>query len=235
MTSAFGCCPKCGTDYPVGAAFCSRCGQQLGYYPDPAPADTVQGPETSGATPNWSSQPAGQQHMPIGNNQPQMQMEWGRAPSKSWLSRYWWVLVAAGVFVFVVIPVLAAIAIPTVFGQQQEAQDSAARSLVRNAMTVVESSYTDDQDLTNLTPATLRAIEPNISWPEDFAANAGSSPASVHASKNQVAVSIDDAGKYEIGTISESGKEFGVVVDKSANSTTTYYRDGQAVDSGRYW
>lgn len=159
-----------------------------------------------------------------------MQREWGRAPTKSWLSRYWWVLVAAGVFVFIVIP--TAIAIPTFLGQQQRAQDAAAKALLRNAMTVVESSYVDTQDFTATTTAALEAIEPSISWPAGFTGNAGSAPAGVAASKNQVAVSLDNASKYEIGTISDSGKEFGVVVDKSADTTTIYYKDGKAVSPG---
>lgn len=229
--AAFGTCPKCGEAYSVGAAFCSRCGQQLGHFPGSAPVNAAGGAGGSGVAPNWPIRPASPQHMAIGNNQPQMRGDWGRTPAQSWLGRYWWALVLACVLVFIAIP--AAIAFPTFQGQQQRARDSAAKSLVRDAMVTVESGYVDSLDLTTLTPANLEAIDPNISWPADFTANAGSSPAGVDASRNQVSVSIDDANKYEIGTISKSGTEFGVVVDKSAHSTT-YYRGGRAVASWEY-
>ena len=43
--------------------------------------------------------------------------------------------------VIIIIAILAAIAIPTFLGQRQKAQDASAKSLVRNAITVIESSY----------------------------------------------------------------------------------------------
>ena len=45
--------------------------------------------------------------------------------------------------VIIIIAILAAIAIPTFLGQRQKAQDAAAKSLVRNAMTPMESAYVD--------------------------------------------------------------------------------------------
>ena len=45
--------------------------------------------------------------------------------------------------VIIIIAILAAIAIPTFLGQRQKAQDAAAKSLVRNAMTAIESAYVD--------------------------------------------------------------------------------------------
>lgn len=230
--AAFETCPRCGEAYWVGAVFCSRCGQQLDQCPGSSPVPPVGEPGASGGAPNWPIQPAaGQQQVPSGQNQPQMQRAWQSAPTESWARRYWWVLVIAGIFVVMAISISAAIAIPTVWGQQKKAQDSAAKSLVRNAMTVLESAYTDDQDFTTVTPETLRAIEPSISWPTEFVADAGSAPVHVRASNSQVAVSIDDANRYEVGTISGSGAKFGVVVDKSTGRTTTYYRDGRAVDA----
>ena len=53
--------------------------------------------------------------------------------------------------VIIIIAILAAIAIPTFLGQRQKAQDTAARSLIRNAMTAVESAYVDDRDFTAVT------------------------------------------------------------------------------------
>ena len=49
--------------------------------------------------------------------------------------------------VIIIIAILAAIAIPTFLGQRQKAQDAAAKSLVRNAMTAIESAYVDTRDV----------------------------------------------------------------------------------------
>jgi type IV pilus assembly protein PilA len=50
--------------------------------------------------------------------------------------------------VILIIGILAAIALPSFLGQQQKAQDSSAKSDARNAVTQVESCYTDTQDYT---------------------------------------------------------------------------------------
>ncbi len=66
--------------------------------------------------------------------------------------------------VIIIIAILAAIAIPTFLGQRQKAQDAAAKSLVRNAMTAVESAYVDTRDFTKVTDAMLVEIEPSIKF-----------------------------------------------------------------------
>ena len=70
--------------------------------------------------------------------------------------------------VIIIIAILAAIAIPTFLGQRQKAQDAAAKSLVRNAMTAIESAYVDTQnirpDQRGMTDAALKAIEPSITF-----------------------------------------------------------------------
>ena len=57
--------------------------------------------------------------------------------------------------VIIIIAILAAIAIPTFLGQRSKAQDAAAKSLVRNAMTSIESSYVDNQ---TFAPAPAKAF-----------------------------------------------------------------------------
>jgi len=47
--------------------------------------------------------------------------------------------------VILIIGILAAIALPTFLGQQKKGQDSSAKSDVRNAVTQMESFYTDNQ------------------------------------------------------------------------------------------
>jgi type IV pilus assembly protein PilA len=50
--------------------------------------------------------------------------------------------------VILIIGILAAIALPSLLGQQQKAQDTSAKSDARNAVTQVETCYADTQDYT---------------------------------------------------------------------------------------
>src|SRR4051812_18665740 len=65
--------------------------------------------------------------------------------------------------VVLIIAILIAIAIPQFLGARQRAQDSAAKSDLRNALTAEKTSYTDTQNYTTTT-ATLAAIEPSLKW-----------------------------------------------------------------------
>jgi type IV pilus assembly protein PilA len=51
--------------------------------------------------------------------------------------------------VILIIGILAAIALPTFLGQQKKGQDAAAKSDARNAVSQVESCFTDEQDYRN--------------------------------------------------------------------------------------
>ncbi|HWI72980.1 MAG TPA: prepilin-type N-terminal cleavage/methylation domain-containing protein [Baekduia sp.] len=50
--------------------------------------------------------------------------------------------------VILIIGILAAIALPSILGQQQKAQDTSAKSDARNAVTQVETCYAETQDYT---------------------------------------------------------------------------------------
>jgi type IV pilus assembly protein PilA len=65
--------------------------------------------------------------------------------------------------VVLIIAILIAIAIPQFLGARQRAQDSAAKSDLRNALTAEKTSYVDTQVYT-ATTATLLAIEPSLKW-----------------------------------------------------------------------
>src|SRR5680860_613974 len=66
--------------------------------------------------------------------------------------------------VIIIIAILAAIAIPTFLGQREKAQDAAAKSLVRNAMTSMETAYVDTRNFGLIDEGALAAIEPSIDW-----------------------------------------------------------------------
>lgn len=129
--------------------------------------------------------------------------------------------------VIIIIAILAAIAIPTFLGQRQKAQDAAAKSLVRNAMTAVESAYVDVRDFSGIADADLVAIEPSIVFTTGAAA--ATAPAA-DAQANEVNWEGTGANTYEVGSVSQSGKTFGVAVDKGADGGNTFYIDGAAAD-----
>jgi len=142
--------------------------------------------------------------------------------------------------VIIIIAILAAIAIPTFLGQRQKAQDSAAKSLCRNAMTAIESAYVDTRNFADIDEALLLEIEPSI----DFVVgtvNAATAP-SAEASEDQVdflpsGTHDDPVDAYQVGSVSLSDKTFGVAVNKTAAAIdgigapgNTFYIDGEVKD-----
>ena len=67
--------------------------------------------------------------------------------------------------VILIIGILAAIALPAFLGQRQKAQDTAAKTLVRNAATAMETYYTDNEAYDGANAAALVAIEPSLNDP----------------------------------------------------------------------
>ncbi|MDH3606212.1 MAG: prepilin-type N-terminal cleavage/methylation domain-containing protein [Acidimicrobiia bacterium] len=63
--------------------------------------------------------------------------------------------------VVLIIAILVAIAIPTFLGQRKNAQDSAAKSNVRNALATEKAYFSVNQEFSS-TVADLAAIEPNL-------------------------------------------------------------------------
>lgn len=81
--------------------------------------------------------------------------------------------------VVLIIAILIAIAIPTFLGARQRAQDKAAQSSLRNAMTAAKTNYTDSESYALTTAgatladlaAVLEDIEPSLTF-TDVVANA---------------------------------------------------------------
>ena len=130
--------------------------------------------------------------------------------------------------VIIIIAILAAIAIPTFLGQRQKAQDAAAKSLVRNAMTAMESAYVDTRDFSAVDAAMLEDIEPSITFVESAGAGtlAAADPAVADAQLNEAAFDPASDSTYGMGSQSQSGKTFSVEVDKGADGGNTFYIDG---------
>jgi type IV pilus assembly protein PilA len=66
--------------------------------------------------------------------------------------------------VVLIIAILIAIAIPTFLGLRRRAQDRAAQSDLRNAMTAAKAFYTDDETYAGFDAAQGELIEPSLNW-----------------------------------------------------------------------
>ncbi len=126
--------------------------------------------------------------------------------------------------VVLIIGILAAIAIPAFLGQKKGAQDSNAKSLLRNAAIAMESHYSNNESFQGLRTggaaagavdnasvrAAMNQIEPNIDW-----LGAGDPV----AKDDQVLVALNDANDgYALNTVSQSTNEFSYVRDYQART-----------------
>jgi type IV pilus assembly protein PilA len=102
--------------------------------------------------------------------------------------------------VVIIIGILAAIAIPSFLGQRSRAQDAAAKSIVRNAQSTMETVFVDAQAYTAV-PADLALVEPNIKWLNAAAA----------AKSDEVQVTVPAGGAtYTVSSVSQSGTQFNI-------------------------
>ncbi len=130
--------------------------------------------------------------------------------------------------VVLIIGILAAIAIPAFLGQKKGAQDSNAKSLLRNSAIALESFYSENQHFgagaTAITAAELAAIEPNINWATSGAAAPATNAATVDAKADNVYVYAQklavpapvDFDAYTLYSRSASGNLFTYVRDEDA-------------------
>jgi len=82
--------------------------------------------------------------------------------------------------VVLIIAILIAIAIPTFLGARQRAQNRAAQSSLRNALTAAKTIYTDTQSYTNATAAAMLTVEPSLSYAVAGTASTGQNNVSVN-------------------------------------------------------
>jgi type IV pilus assembly protein PilA len=116
--------------------------------------------------------------------------------------------------VVLIIAILIAIAIPTFLGARTRANDRAAQSSLRNALTAAKTSFTDTSDYSLATGPTLHGIEPSLTFvigtvSTDFKTISVVAPVSPYA--NWWAV-----------VKSKSGSCFGIE-DKSGSGGGTFY------------
>jgi len=104
--------------------------------------------------------------------------------------------------VVLIIAILIAIAIPTFLGARERAQDKAAQSSLRNALTASKTIYTDSEAYGDATPGaagTLVATEPSLSYVDGSTASSGPKNVSVVSTADNLIV---------LASLSKSGKCF---------------------------
>ena len=194
-------CSSCGKPVTPGVAFCNSCGAPLA---GGAPAGAPQGPSW------WSRQSLGVKIAVIA------------VPLA---------LIGAIVGLSVGLAARSDNAQTKVMNSQRmKAQDAAAKSLVRNSMTAIESAYVDIRTFSPaiMTPEVLASIEPSITFVAMGSTAAATAP-TAQASDDAVDY-VGTTTTYAVGSVSESGKTFGVIVDKGAGGGNQFYVDGEATD-----
>lgn len=138
--------------------------------------------------------------------------------------------------VIIIIAILAAIAIPTFLGQRQKAQDTAAYTLVRNALTAVQTAFVETADYSEITAAMLDEVETSINWTASAAdlVVVGGSPTIddsvvANARNSEVVFHAESATVIDLASRSDSGNWFGIQID-SVDITHTGYVEVRSID-----
>ena len=128
--------------------------------------------------------------------------------------------------VVLIIAILIAIAIPTFLGARQRAQDRAAQSNLRNALTAEKTYYTDNQVYSE-DAATLKGLEPSINWQANAVPSVNGA---VYVAKATTGVTDDTV---ILGAKSASGTCF-YLKDVATGATTagTFYAKGACTAPG---
>jgi len=132
--------------------------------------------------------------------------------------------------VIVIIAVLAAIAIPTYLGTRSQAQDTAALSSIRNALTVVESARVDAPNYAVLTVANLEAIEPDLAWRVssadlvDAASLQVTAAVVAQANRKEMDYYGEAWDTFDLAVVSASGNKYGIQVKVSGTVGVTYLK-----------
>ncbi len=123
--------------------------------------------------------------------------------------------------VVLIIGILVAIAVPTFLGARKGAQDKAAESSLRNALTAAKVYYTDNNSYTGANSVVssslaIASLEPTLTWTTSLASTPGTNAA------NTVAVAVSSSGQICLLAQSDSGSYFGIMDDPSQGQTTYY-------------
>jgi hypothetical protein len=167
----------------------------------------------------------------VGSPRPGGSQPSGRPPKKSFRGggsrRGFWVTVAVILCVAVAAAVVFLWYLPNRGGSSADS-DLQARNLVRQAKIAIENAFVDTQtfDPSVMTADVLSTIEPAITFNRMAGDSAATLPTAMAADS-----AVNYAGTattYAVGTVSESGTTYGLIVDKQ-DDTVTYYTNGKPV------
>ena len=113
--------------------------------------------------------------------------------------------------VILIVGILAAIALPTFLGQQKKGQDASAKSDARNAVSQIESCFTDEQTYVGCNAANANLAQAN----SGLNVVDGATPA-----VGQVGVSGQTATGYTIVAKSKSNSTFTITKTNSSSART---------------
>jgi len=116
--------------------------------------------------------------------------------------------------VVLIIGILVAIALPTFLGARNRANDKAAQSAVRNALAAAKTIFTDTDDYSTVTPVTMLATEPSLTYSAD-----ATSTGPTNISLVVVAGTTPPNTTLRLAALSKSGVCFGLQ-DVSSSGTT---------------
>ncbi|HET6874065.1 MAG TPA: type II secretion system protein [Acidimicrobiales bacterium] len=131
--------------------------------------------------------------------------------------------------VVLIIAILIAIAIPTFLGARQRANNRAAQSDLRNALTAEKTVYTDGQAYLDSTSSTLTGDEPSLKFVDGTG--------TYDASTNEVAVTLgtSNTGVVCLYTKAKGGNVYGIMdvsnTDATYTQSGTFYYQGSAAPS----
>jgi type IV pilus assembly protein PilA len=117
--------------------------------------------------------------------------------------------------VILIIGILAAIALPSFLGQQKKGQDASAKSNARNAVSQIETCFTDSETYSGCT------------IPASSGLPVGSNP-------GQVDVSNQSVDGYKVTAVSKSGCQF-IITRPTGGGAVTRTLGGSNCPSGTSW
>jgi type IV pilus assembly protein PilA len=134
--------------------------------------------------------------------------------------------------VVLIIAILIAIAIPQFLGARSRAQDRAAQSSLRNALTAAKTAYTDQSSYAKATSADLPAIEPSLTYETGATASSSATVPSfkdVSVDVASVVASPADSQIWEAAVLSKSGTCYyikDIAVSTATQPAGTFYGTG---------
>jgi type IV pilus assembly protein PilA len=142
--------------------------------------------------------------------------------------------------VVLIIAILLAIAIPTFLGARNRANDRAAQSSLRNALTSAKTIFTDNQDYSGATVAALGGVEPSLTFVDKATDSTKAKEVSVDGGTS-VSTTFYAAAKSASGTcfylrdVTTSGATGGTTYGSVANATTCNAGTLTGVTFGASW